>query len=397
MGPNRGPVTPQEQVDGLISRLLDEHDPATTAPAQWWGAQYDLGLAWVHFPPGCGGIGAPSSLQEVVNRRLAEAGGPNNALLNFVGLGLVAPAIVAHGTDTQKQRFLRPLFTCDEVWCQLFSEPGAGSDLASLSTAARRDGDEWVINGHKVWTTMGHLARWGILVARSEPERPKRQGLTFFLVDMASVGVEIAPLRQISGEAEFSEVKLHDVRVPDGLRLGDPGGGWRVLISTLMSERAHNGELAMRRRGQGPIAHAVRLWQGESRTDPVRRDELMRVWTGVEAVRLTAMRADASRRSGTPGPEGSILKLATGQLPQRVYEFCSNLQGPYGLLISDYVMDQPEEMGVGNMGDGSEDLDLTKALLNSRSATIGGGTTEIQRNTIGERVLGLPKEPAVDR
>jgi len=392
-----GPVTSESPIDELVARLLNEHDPASTSPATWWGAQYDLGLAWVHFPPGQGGIGAPSSLQEIVNRRLGGAGAPSNALLNFVGLGLVAPALVAHGTDTQKHRFLRPLFTCEEVWCQLFSEPGAGSDLASLSTEARPDGDEWVINGHKVWTTMGHRARWGILVARSEPERPKRQGLTFFLVDMHSPGVVVSPLRQISGEAEFSEVKLHDVRIPDALRLGEPGGGWRVLISTLMSERAHNGELAMRRRGQGPIAHAVRLWQSHGRPDPVRRDQLLRLWIDVEVIRLTALRADAARRSGTPGPEGSILKLATGQLPQRIYEFCSDLQGPYGLLISDYAMDQPEQMGVGNMGDGSEDLDLAKALLNSRSATIGGGTTEIQRNTIGERVLGLPKEPSPDR
>jgi alkylation response protein AidB-like acyl-CoA dehydrogenase len=390
-------VTDEEVVDRLVDRLLEGHDPATTAPAAWWGAQYDLGLAWVHFPLGQGGVGVSSTLQEVVNRRLAEAGAPSNALLNFVGLGLVAPAVVAHGTDAQQQRLLRPLFTCEEVWCQLFSEPGAGSDLASLSTEAHRDGDEWVINGHKVWTTMGHLARWGILVARSQPERPKREGLTFFLVDMHAEGVDVAPLRQISGEAEFSEVKLHDARVPDGMRLGEPGGGWRVLISTLMSERAHNGELAMRRRGQGPIAHAVRLWQGQSRDDPVRKDQLMRLWVDAEVLRLTAMRADVQRRSGTPGPEGSILKLATGQLPQRVYEFCSDLQGAGGLLISDYDMDQPDEMGVGNMGDGSEDLDLTKALLNSRSATIGGGTTEIQRNTIGERVLGLPKEPSTAR
>ncbi len=384
-------------VDELVERLLRQHDPATTSPAEWWGPQYDLGLAWVHFPPGDGGLGVSSTLQEVVNRRLAAAGVPNNALLNFVGLGLVAPAVVAHGTDAQKRRLLRPLFTCEEVWCQLFSEPGAGSDLAALSTDARPDGDEWVINGHKVWTTMGHLARWGILVARTDPDRPKHQGLTFFLIDMHAEGVDVSPLRQISGEAEFSEVKLHDVRVPDAMRLGDPGGGWRVLISTLMSERAHNGELAMRRRGQGPIAQAVRLWHRLGRPDPVRRDQLMRLWVDAEVIRLTAMRADAMRRSGTPGPEGSILKLATGQLPQRIYEFCSDLRGAEGMLVSDYAMDQPEEMGVGNMGDGSEDLDLTKALLNSRSATIGGGTTEIQRNTIGERVLGLPKEPSPSR
>ena len=230
-------MTPEDLVDDLVDQLLDRHDPATTPPGRRWGAQYDLGLAWVHFPAGQGGVGVPAPLQEVVNRRLAARSAPSNALLNFVGLGLVAPAVVAWGTDAQKRRFLRPLFTCEEVWCQLFSEPGAGSDLASLSTEARRDGDEWVTTGHKVWTTMAHLAKWGILVARTEPDRPKHQGLTFFLLDMRSEGVEISPLRQISGEAEFSEVKLHEVRIPDWRRLGEPGAASRVSAPRAASPR----------------------------------------------------------------------------------------------------------------------------------------------------------------
>jgi alkylation response protein AidB-like acyl-CoA dehydrogenase len=380
-------------VGGLVDRLLDEHDPATTEPAGFWGAQYDLGLAWVHFPPGSGGVGAAPPLQEAVNSRLAAAGAPSNALLNFVGLRLVAATLIAYGTDDQVGRLLRPLFTCREIWCQLFSEPGAGSDLAALTTVAHRDGDEWVITGHKVWTSMAHRARWGILVARSEPGRLRHQGLTFFLVDMRAQGMDVRPLRQMSGEAEFSEVRLHQVRVPDAMRLGDPGAGWGILISTLMSERAHNGDLAVRARGQGPIAHAVRLWRRQARDDPVRRDQLMRLWVDAEVARMTALRAETLRHRGAAGPEGSILKLAVADLPQRVFEFCANLAGPSAMLISDYVQVQPDRLGVGNMGDGHDELDLAKALLNSRSSTIGGGTTEIQRNTIGERILGLPKEP----
>jgi alkylation response protein AidB-like acyl-CoA dehydrogenase len=385
-------------IDGRLERLLRDHPPATTDPKAFWGAQYDLGLAWVHFPVGLGGLGTSPDLQEVVDARLDAAGAPANLLHNFVGLGMAAPVIVAFGTDEQKQRFLRPLFTCEEVWCQMFSEPTAGSDLASLATTAARDGDEWVINGHKVWTTMAHIARWGILVARSDTDAPKHRGLTYFVCDMTAPGVEVRPLRQITGEAEFNEVIMTDLVLPDSLRLGDVGDGWRVTLATLMNERMHNSESAKRPAGSGPIRHAVRLWRERAgdHTDPVRRDKLMKLWVEAEIIRLTSLRAGQMREQGTPGPEGSILKLPIGEFPQRLFDFCLELKGPYGTLIENYEMTQPTIMSNDTLGD-EADPDMAKAFLNTRSHTIGGGTSEMQRNTIGERVLGLPPEPKVDK
>ncbi|MEO6122350.1 MAG: acyl-CoA dehydrogenase family protein, partial [Ilumatobacteraceae bacterium] len=272
-----GSVAPSGEialVDQRIEQLLETYDPATTPRETIWGAQYDLGLAWVSFPVGLGGLGVHPLLQERVNTRLAAAGVTSNYLHNFVGVGTAAPTIVSYGTPEQQQRLLRPLFTCEEVWCQLFSEPGAGSDLAAVSTIAERDGDEWIVNGHKVWTTMGHIAKWGIMVARTDPQRAKHQGLTYFLVDMKLPGVEVRAIRQISGEAEFNEVIFTDCRVPDAMRVGEPGSGWRVTIGTLMNERAHNGDSAKKPKGFGPIAHAVRTWRESGSTDPVKRDLL---------------------------------------------------------------------------------------------------------------------------
>jgi alkylation response protein AidB-like acyl-CoA dehydrogenase len=386
-----------DRVRELTEELLASWPPHTTTPRDFWGAQFDLGLAWVHFPVGSGGLGVAPGLQEMVNERLERAGAPKNDLINFVGLGTAAPAIVAFGTDAQRARFLRPLFCCDEVWCQLFSEPGAGSDLANVSTMAVADGDEWVLNGHKVWTTLAHTASLGIAVARTDPDAPKHRGLTFFVVDMNARGVDVRPLRQISGEAEFNEVYLDDVRVPDSWRVGERGEGWRVTIASLMSERNHNADLAKRPQGDGPIAYALRAWRESPRTDIVQRDALARLWIEAEVLRLNSLRADQLRRSGIPGPQGSTGKLATGVLPQRVFDFCMHVRGPAAMLVSDYELRRPETMSEGNLGDGHADIDLTKAFLNARSATIGGGTSEIQRNTIAERVLGLPLEPRADR
>jgi alkylation response protein AidB-like acyl-CoA dehydrogenase len=383
-------------IDALIERLLDEHPPATTDPHEFWAAQFDLGLAWVQFPEGRGGLGLDPKLQEHVDERLAAAGAPSNVNVNFMLLGMAGPTIVAMGSDEQQERFLRPGFACDEIWCQLFSEPGAGSDLAALSTRAERDGDEWVFNGQKVWTTLAHVADWAMILARTDPDAVKHEGLTYFLVDMKQPGIEVRPLRQINGEAEFNEVYLTDARTPDALRVGPVGAGWRVALTTLMNERVAFGHLAKAPRGSGPIGHAVSLLRERAADDDAARDELASSWIENELVRLTTLRAQQMRERGTPGPEGSVIKLAYTWATHRAWELCVDLLGDDGLLISNYEMIRPSVMGGSSLGEG-ETSDVVKAWLTSLGGTIGGGTSAIGKNVLGERVLGLPGEPRVDK
>ena len=227
-----------EQARGFLA----EHDPHAMPAQDFLNARFDAGLAWVHYPRGLGGLGLSRSLQRIVDAEFAAAGSPgHNAEQNGIGLGMAAPTILAYGTDEQCQRWLRELWTGREVWCQLFSEPGAGSDLASLATRAIRDGDGWVINGQKVWTSQAHVARRALLLARSDPDLPKHQGLTYFSVDMSAPGVEVRPLRQLTGEAQFNEVFLTDLWIPDTDRIGGVGEGWKVANATLMSERVSIG------------------------------------------------------------------------------------------------------------------------------------------------------------
>src|SRR5438309_10178870 len=256
-----------------VEQLLRDNDPKKTDPTTFLGAQYDLGLAWVHFPEGYGGLGLSPKLQKTINERVVAAGGPTPYYRNPIGHGMGAPTVVTHGSDDQKRRYLLPLFTGEECWCQLFSEPGAGSDVAGLSTRAVRDGDEWVVNGQKVWTTLAHISRWGMLVARTDPEQPKHKGMTYFVVDMTQPGVEVRPLRQITGEAEFNEVYFTDARVPDAERLGDVGDGWRVSLTTLMNERVSIGG-AIAPRASGPIAAALSIWDKRPDKDPAARQRL---------------------------------------------------------------------------------------------------------------------------
>jgi alkylation response protein AidB-like acyl-CoA dehydrogenase len=297
---------------------------------------------------------------------------------------------VTHGSEAQKQRYLRPLFTGEEVWCQLFSEPGAGSDVASLSTRAVRDGDEWVVNGQKVWTTVAHLARWGMLVARTDPEAPKHRGMTYFVVDMKGPGVDVRPLRQITGEAEFNEVYFTDARIPDSERLGGVGEGWHVSLTTLMNERVSIGG-GVAPRGSGPIAEAIRLWneRHKNSNDRVLRDRLVELWIKAEAARLTNIRASQNRKVGTPGPEGSVGKLAFAELNKKIYELCIDLMGPEGALYSSYEMRRSESVMFST--------DIRKSFLRARANSIEGGTSEVMRNILGERVLGLPGEPRMDK
>ncbi len=249
----------EQLVADRCEELLAEHDPKTSSPAEVLGAQYDAGLAWVHFPEGYGGLGLSPKLQNVVNAKLTGAGAPLPYGRNPIGHGMCAPTIVTHGSDEQKRRYLRPLFTSEEIWCQMFSEPGAGSDVASLSTRAVRDGDEWVLNGQKVWTTLAHVARFGIIIARTDSEAVKHKGLTMFVIDMQDPGVEVRPLVQATGEAEFNEVYFTDVRIPDRERLGEAGEGWRVSLTTLMNERVSIGG-QVHPRGSGLIALAMKVY-----------------------------------------------------------------------------------------------------------------------------------------
>jgi len=386
-------MTSQEQeVRAATLRLVEELDFQVVGGVAFRGEQYDRGLAFVHHPVGLGGLGLSPGLQGVVDETLAEAKVPPAFASNPIGVGMGAPTVMTYGSVELAHRLLRPLFTGEEIWCQLFSEPGAGSDVASLATRAIRDGDEWTITGQKVWTTLAHVARWGMLVARSDPDVPKHRGLTYFVLDMHAPGVEVRPLRQITGEAEFNEVYLSDVHVPDAMRLGDVGKGWSVAITTLMNERASIGGLVLPRSG-GAIAEAITTFR--SLGSPVESlDELMQLWCGVEALRLTSLRAAAQRQQGNPGPEGSVVKLANAELNQRIYEYCVDLQQGEALLYPDYTMRRPEFAGVhGEV----QARTATQAFLRSRANTIEGGTSEVMRNILGERVLGLPGEPRADK
>ncbi|MFN8040491.1 MAG: acyl-CoA dehydrogenase family protein [Acidimicrobiales bacterium] len=377
-----------------IDQLLAELDPRTADFHEFRGRQYDLGLAWVHFPEGWGGLDLPPNLQREVDRRLKEAGAPSPDHRHFFGLTMAGPTVVTHGSDELRGRLLRRMFTGEDSWCQLFSEPGAGSDLAGLSCKAVRDGDEWVVTGQKVWNTLAHLADRGMLVARTDPEAPKHKGMTYFAVDMHAPGVEVRPLRQITGEAEFNEVYLTEVRIPDADRIGDVGEGWRVSMTTLMNERTTiGGGSAPPQRGSGAIAEAVRIWKEEAvDRSPAAKDRLMRLWSEAEVLRLTNIRASQKRKAGNPGPEGSIAKLMFAEINQDIYNLCIELLGPAALVDYDFTMRRSEQLGlVGPPGS------ARKMFLRSRANSIEGGTSEIQRNILGERVLGLPGEPRLDK
>jgi alkylation response protein AidB-like acyl-CoA dehydrogenase len=378
--------TDRDIVEQRLDTLLAEHDPAGD-PKEFLGARFDLGLAWVWFPEGLGGLGLARSLQTIVEQRLTAAGAPNPARFNTLGVGMGAHVLLAHGTREQQARWLRPMFTAEEIWCQMFSEPGAGSDVAALSTRAVRDGEEWVVNGQKVWTTLAHVARWGMLVVRTDPDVPKHRGMSYFIVDMASPGVEVRPLRQITGEAEFNEVYFTDVRIPDENLIGEVGDGWRVALTTLMNERVAIGG-AIAPRGSGPIGDAVRIWKEYGGDDPAGRDTLTSLWVDAEAARLTNLRAAQMRSRGTPGPEDSTAKLVYAELNKRIYEFVVDLMGPAGMLYDSYDMVRPDEF---------TPHPPTKAFLRARANSIEGGTSEIMKNILGERVLGLPGEPRVDK
>ncbi|WP_431970353.1 acyl-CoA dehydrogenase family protein [Nocardia sp. bgisy134] len=374
-----------------VEEFLADHDPATTERLDFLRARYDAGLAWVYFPEGHGGLDLPHAWQLEVDRMLEQAGAPdNNPMANSIGLGMAAPTILAYGTAEQKRRFLRPLWTGEEIWCQLFSEPGAGSDLANVSTRAVRDGEGWVVNGQKVWTSGAHLAQFAILLARTDAGVPKHRGMTYFLCDMTDPGVEVRPLRQITGEAEFNEVFLTDVRIPDAQRLGGEGDGWKVANATLNTERVAIGGKASARES-GIIGVVAQTW----RTHPERRtaelhDRLLRLWVDAEVGRLAAVRLRQKLARGQAGPEGAAMKLTFARVAQQLSGLELEILGEDGLRYSEWTLVRPGRVDFNGR-------DAGYRYLRAKGNSIEGGTSEILRNIVSERVLGLPPEPRTDK
>jgi alkylation response protein AidB-like acyl-CoA dehydrogenase len=380
----------ETRVAELTDQLIAQNPPASTSAIAFLGAQFDLGLAWVHFPIGHGGLDLSPKFQKIVNEKIARASGPNSYARNPIGYGMCGPTVVEWGSDEQKRRYLRPLFTGEEIWCQLFSEPGSGSDFAGLSAKGVKDGEEWIVNGQKVWTTLAHLSKWGLLVVRTDAEAVKHAGLTAVVVDMHGPGVEVRPLRQMTGEAEFNEVYFTDTRIPVSETLGNVGDGWRVSLTTLMNERVAIGG-AIPQKGSGPIREAVKLWEKlpAERKDAATKEKLLKLWIRSEVARLTNIRAGQNRKVGVPGPEGSIGKMASADLNKETYEFCIELLGAEGMLYGSYEMVRPDSAMTFDS--------IPKAFLRARANSIEGGTSEVMRNILGERVLGLPGDVRVDR
>ncbi|MCH9804080.1 acyl-CoA dehydrogenase family protein [bacterium] len=357
-------------------------------------ALWDAGLARVQYPVGKGGLELSPSMQGAVEKAIRDAGRSFAALsINTIGIGMGLPTVLTYGSDEHHDKHLKKIFTGEDFWCQMFSEPSHGSDVAGLSSRAVRDGDEWIVNGQKVWTSGAHHARFGMLLVRTDPDVPKHKGLSYFILDMHSPGVEIRPLFQITGNAEFNEVFFTDVRVPHSNLLGAVGDGWRVATTTLMNERvALGGSTAPR--GSGNISMLMKLWEKRApELDVTERrvmsDRVMKLWIEAEVGRLTTIRGRSNSVMGNPGPEGSVGKLASAELNIRIWNCCMDLLGDEGMLHEPgYPM---------NRDSNRADWSYSKFFLRSQANTIEGGTSDIMRNILGERVLGLPGEPRVDK
>jgi alkylation response protein AidB-like acyl-CoA dehydrogenase len=403
-----GPGTPDDEVLAAVRQWIQDAVPPAWVEAghrggaaevrkvrqrrdyeAWYPAFGASGLVVPTWPVAYGGL----DLSAEVARRIDEELRPFNlGRLNPLGLNLAAPALFAHGSEDQRLRFLPPIVCNEEKWCQLFSEPGSGSDLASLATRAERDGDEWVITGQKVWTTWAHLSTHAVLLARTDPAVPKRAGITYFLLDLRQPRVDIRPLRHMGGEVEFNEVFLDGARVPDTQRVGDVGTGWKVAGATLSGERqmvAGSGSGGVDRIGGSGAQSLVRLARRLSTEghpggwdDPVQRDEVVRLWCEERVREWTNLRVRAQLRAGrSPGPESSIGKIHQGELNQRIQTMAVNMLG----AAATAWVGVPERW--------AESLPYeVRGMLRSRANTIEGGTSEVNRNIVGERVLGLPRE-----
>jgi alkylation response protein AidB-like acyl-CoA dehydrogenase len=338
------------------------------------------------WPKEYGGLSGEPWMVRVIRSELVRYRLPTVSV-NLLGVGLAGPTIIEHGTEAQKERYLKKILSGEEIWCQLFSEPGSGSDLASLSTRAVRDGDEWIVNGQKVWTSIAQLSSFGMLLTRSDPEVPKHEGLTYFILDMRSPGVEVRPLRQLTGSSEFNEVFLSDVRILDSNRVGDVGDGWRCARTTLMNERVALSGISI-----DPISLGGGTrrdpWQAlletvPDRSDPVVRQKLVELYIDNEVKEMTAFRASMARQRGSqPGPEGSVNKVFNAELNQRRTDFALSARGLAGIA---WLPGDKEAEG------------RQYSFLRARANTIEGGTSEVLRNQVAERILGLPRDVEVDK
>ncbi len=348
----------------------------------WYPMFADAGLVVPTWPVEYGGLDVSPAVARAIESVLRPF---NLGRLNPLGLNLAAPALFAHGTEEQRLRFLPPIVRNEEKWCQLFSEPGAGSDLASLATRAERDGDEWVLTGQKVWTTWAHRSDFGVCLARTDPDVPKRAGITYFLVDLHARGVDVRPLRHLTGEVDFNEVFLEAVRVPDFHRVGEIGDGWRVANATLSGERqmvSGAGSGGVDRIGGSGVERVIRRARELARwQDPPFRQRLVSAYAEERIREGTNQRVRATVKAGrAPGAESSIGKVHQGELNQRIQLLASDVLGAGAMAWED--------------GRDGELLPYeVKGMLRSRANTIEGGTTEVNKNVIGERVLGLPREP----
>jgi alkylation response protein AidB-like acyl-CoA dehydrogenase len=377
--------------------FLDEHAPkrrqrseddedasmeATIAdlPTQkaFQAALFDAGLAGLTWPKPWG-QGLTAEHQRVYNEEAAGYDIPTTVYT--IGLGMVIPTMIEFGTDDQRERYVHKALRGEEIWSQLFSEPGAGSDVASLQTRAERDGDEWVINGQKVWTTGAQLSDYGAVIARTNPDNPKHRGITMFIVDFHAPGVEVRPIKQINGGSGFNEVFFNDVRIPDAWRIGEVDDGWRCAIAMLMNERVAIGAGGGGGRGVG-VGVLTRLARDKGKQDdPVVRQGIADVYIRQQIMGYIGQRIRAAVRAGrAPGPEGSIAKLAGALLSRRTSDLAASIAGP-----------------VGQAWEQEKDARWAQLVLSTPASRIAGGTDEVQRNIIGERVLGLPKDPQVDR
>jgi alkylation response protein AidB-like acyl-CoA dehydrogenase len=343
----------------------------------WQRALYDGGWAGITWPKEYGGRGGTSLEQSIFAQEQARFGVSIGVFA--VGIGMVGPTLIAHGTEAQKSRYLDPLLRGDEVWCQLFSEPGAGSDLAGLSTRAVRDGDEFVVDGQKVWTSGAHHSQLGILLARTDPGKPKHRGITYFVVDMGTPGIDVRPLRQINGAAHFNEVFLSGVRIPAANVVGEVDGGWGVALTTLGSERSLIGG------GAGGTAFPTLLELARTHgatDDPLRRQDIAAAFTRYELLRFLGYRVQtALSQHRMPGAESSVLKLAYSRHTAATADLAMAITGASGTLLG---------------GDGVDEA-WRQQFLVQWSSRIGGGTDQIQGNVIAERVLGLPRDVRPDK